>query len=300
MHVDNSSPSTAPTLLTPRQLRLLQVGSTIEDAPGMPVAYAARLWAQLSLPYRDPGDTPEWVRHNGALTLSLTPGIVTQRNGDRIRAYPYGVIPRYALTWMATEAVRTRSPHLDMGSLSHFLNKLGMNSSGASGRRALEQVRRLITASINIEDRRTSSEGRWSLAGMNFHIVQSYQLEFSADEIQSAGVTLSDEFFKSVIDSPVPLRQEALRALAGSPMRLDLYVWLIHRLYALRTPSTVSWAQLMTQFGADYAVPRQFKAAFLRCFREVQIIYPEANVVPLDSGLRLAPSPKHIKPRFIA
>lgn len=296
MHVDNSTPS----LFTHRQERLMSVGATIENAPGMPVAYAARLWAQLSLPYRDPGDITEWVRQNGALTLSVSPGVVTGRDGERHRGYPYGVIPRYALTWMATEAVRTQSPDLELGSLNGFLRNLGMNSSGASGRRALDQVRRLITASINIEDRRTGAEGRWSVAGANFHIVQSYQLDFNGKELSSAGVRLSPEYYQAIVENPIPLRPEALKAFQGSPMRLDLYTWLVHRLYALRTPSTVSWQQLMTQFGADYRLPRQFKAAFVKCLREVQMIYPEARAVPLESGLQLSPSAKHIKPRHVA
>ena len=197
---------------------------------------------------------------------------------------------------MATEAVRTRSRHLELGSLNSFLANLGMNSSGASGRRALEQVRRLLVASINIEDLRTHAEGRWTLAGANFHIVASYQLDFGPDELNHAGITLSEAFFDAIVQGPVPLRPEALSALAGSPMRLDLYAWLVHRLYALRSPSTASWGQLQAQFGADYAQRRQFKAAFLRCLREVQAVYPTAKVFPIDSGLRLMPSAPHIKP----
>ena len=95
------------------------------------VGYAARLWAQLSLPYKDPGDTSLWIRRNGSLTLRVNPGM-TGPKGAEISGYPYGVLPRYILTWMSTEAVRTQSPVLQLGSnLSDFMDRLGLSPTGA-------------------------------------------------------------------------------------------------------------------------------------------------------------------------
>ena len=46
--------------LSPRRLRLLELSEEIEQNPGE-VAFSTRIWAQLSLPYRDPGATvPHW------------------------------------------------------------------------------------------------------------------------------------------------------------------------------------------------------------------------------------------------
>ena len=72
------------------------------------VGYQARLWAQVSLPYRDPGAISKWVRTNGSLRLVVRPGEITQKDGSIHDGYPYGVVPRLLLTWMATEAVRLR------------------------------------------------------------------------------------------------------------------------------------------------------------------------------------------------
>ena len=61
-------------VISNRQRDLLDAATAIEmedarDAGA--VGYAARLWAQLSLPYKDPGDTGLWIRRNGSLTLRV-------------------------------------------------------------------------------------------------------------------------------------------------------------------------------------------------------------------------------------
>lgn len=287
-----------PSLLTPRQLQLLDIATAIEldESTGHGINFAARLFAQLSLPYKDPGDLTEWVRRNGHLTLSVTPGVITTRNGERKRGYPYGVIPRYLLSWMTTEAVQTRSRTLELGgSLSAFLRKLGLNAGGASGVRMHDQLRRLTNASMHLEDLRPQGE-RWSIAGSNVNLVSNYQLWFSKNDPEGttplidSTITLSQEFYQSIIEAPVPLNPQILKALAGSPMRLDLYTWLAYRLSYATQKSVVPWRKLMGQFGAEYSVQRQFKAALERNLREVQILCPGANVRVLPSGLMLLPS----------
>lgn len=281
-------------LIPERQMRMLALASEVEmnrDA-GFNGHYASRIMAQLSLPYRDPGDIPEWSRRNNALTLTITPGTINTRHG-RQKAYPYGVIPRYLLTWMTTEAVRTQSRQLQMGSsLSSFLATLGMNSSGASGKRVLDQLNRLAVASLNVEDIREKGN-RWNIQGANFHIASRYDLWFSAEQPQNqeqlldSTITLSEDFYRDAITAPVKLRPEVLRALSGSSMRLDLYTWLTYRLRRLQRPSTITWAQLAEQFGSEYAHRRQFKAKLLQHLRAVQIFFPENAFKVLPGGIRL-------------
>ncbi len=74
-------------------------------------------------------------------------------------------------------------------------------------------------------------------------------------------VRLSDEFFEEVTNRPVPLDMQALRLLKGSPMRLDLYVWLTYRMSYLRRPTAVTWDQLRLQFGTQ-AQTRAARHAF--------------------------------------
>ncbi len=70
------------SLISGKQLELLRRAVEIEDidaqVAGM-VGYSARLWAQVSLPYRDPGDAPKWVRVNGSLELVVRPGRIVSK-----------------------------------------------------------------------------------------------------------------------------------------------------------------------------------------------------------------------------
>ena len=61
----------------------------------------------------------------------------------------------------------------------------------------------------------------------------------------------------------------------------------------------IPWAALQLQFGADYAVTRQFKFEFNKRLRQVLAVYPGAKVQPSADGLVLRPSPTHV-PRLVA
>jgi Plasmid encoded RepA protein len=279
--------------------RTEEIPSPSPEVIGAEVAelgYAARLFAQLSLPYRDPGDVHRWVRRNGALELVIQPAPLADG-----WAYPYGVLPRMLVTWMATEAVRTKDRTLVLGgSLSSFLHTLGLHrAGGAKGniRRLRDQMTRLFGARLVVYGMTERFDAMAAMA-----LADGYQLWWSpqrpADEpLWQSTVTLSEPFFRSVIEAPVPVDLTALRTLRGSALRLDIYTWLTYRMSYLRKPTTVPWESLAFQFGGDYKQLRQFKANFLRQLAAVRIIYPAVKVEPSPSGLVLRPSPSHVRAR---
>lgn len=280
------SPSLAPEV----------VGAEVAE-----VGYAARLFAQLSLPYRDPGDAAEWRRRNGALTLIVNPGYVPGPNGDPMRAYPFGVLPRLLVTWMATEAVRTRERTLVLGgSLNSFLRVLGLHRKGGPRgdiSRLRDQMTRLFGSRLVVLGMTEHFDAMAAVA-----MADGYELWWSprrpADEpLWQSTVTLSEPFFRSVVEAPVPVDLAALAELRGSALRLDIYTWLTYRMSYLRKPTTVPWESLAFQFGGDYKQLRQFKANFLRQLAAVRVVYPTANVEPSASGLVLRPSPSHVRAR---
>ena len=173
--------------ISTRQRDLLDAATAIEmedarDAGA--VGYAARLWAQLSLPYKDPGDAGLWIRRNGSLTLRVMPGMTGPKGAEK-PGYPYGVLPRYILTWMSTEAVRTQSPVLQLGSnLSDFMDKLGLSPTGGKNgtiTRLNDQMRRLLTSSMYVEDNR-DDDSRWGIAGAHFSVASNYKLWYGTDD----------------------------------------------------------------------------------------------------------------------
>lgn len=303
---DDAPPGSAPPkrrqFVSPRQRELLDMATAIEMEDGREagtIGYAARLWAQLSLPYREPNpDTRLWVRRNGSLTLRVIPGM-TGPKGLEVPKYPFGVLPRYILTWMSTEAVRTRSPELQLGnSLSDFMSQLGLSATGGKNgsiARLTDQMRRLLSSSMSVEDTR-SEDNRWGIAGGHFAVAAKYQLWFDAKDtagehaMWGSKITLSDAFYESIIAAPVPIDTRALSALAGSALKIDLLVWLCHRLGYLRSTQLVPWELLAAQFGSDYARLRDFKSALTNQLREVLAVYPGANVDVINGGILLRPS----------
>jgi hypothetical protein len=103
------------------------------------------------------------------------------------------------------------------------------------------------------------------------------------------------------VQHPVPIDVGALRALRGSPLRLDLYCFLTFRMSRLRRPTDIPWESLRGQFGSNNANTPQGRAQFRKDLekhlREVLTVYRECRCEVTKTGLRLLPSPTHVPPR---
>lgn len=266
--------------------------------------YLARLWCQTSLPYRDPGDVSAWGRRNGALSLVVQPGMTIDPSGvPRSIGFPYGTVPRLLLTWLSTEAVRTREPVLVMGeSISAFMASLGLAPTGGRNgtiTRLKKQMERLFLASMTV--RWDGSADRQ--AGGRINVASSYDLWWSDTRpelptLLPSTVRLSEEFFREVTEHPVALDLNALRVLRGSALRLDIYAFLCHRMSYLRRTTTIPWEALRGQFGSTLGADKngraRFKQEFERNLREVLVVYRDAKVDSTRSGLMLSPSRTHV------
>ncbi len=295
-------------LISGRQLELLRKAVEIEDvdarAVGM-VGYTARLWAQMSLPYRDPGaDCKSWQRKNGSMTLIVNPGVIQHQDGEVETAYPFGVMPRLLLTWMATEAVRTQDRTLSLGdSLAEFLRALGMKPTGGktgSITSLSNQVQRLSSSTMVVLDTRPNM-----LAGETFTFADSWQLWWTPKEPDTAALwpstmRLSEKFYDSIVANPIPVdlrALEALRGQGGGGLVIDVYVWLAHRMSYLRKSTLIPWVLLAQQFGSQYTLLRNFRRDLLKQLPKVLTVYPAANVKPTADGLLLSPSPTPVGAR---
>lgn len=106
-------------------------------------------------------------------------------------------------------------------------------------------------------------------------------------------MTLSREFFDSLLDHAVPLDPRAIAALKDSSLALDVYSWLAHRLCRVRKAEGVklSWANLQAQFGQEYVCRKDFKKKFRAALLKVCAVYPDARVEDEIGGIRLRSSP---------
>lgn len=268
------------------------------------IGYSARVWAQVSLPYRDPGDVPYWERQNGLVALTMRPALLTRPDGSRYGGYAYGLLPRHALTWISSEAVRTQDPVLKLGtSMNAFMAKIGLAKGGSDARRLTDQLERLFGSNLSIKGLMATENGRGEVTKY-FQIADQVQLWFNRNSaldeenqgLWSSEVILSDQFFRSIVDNPVPVNLDAMRALGSSPMRLDIYLWATHRVYNMSSPTRIKWSDLNDQFGGQYAQARQFKDQFKKNLQAVLVIYPDLNVEITQDYLILKPSKPHVTP----
>ena len=252
----------------------------------------ARLLVQATMPHKNPGDVCTFERSNGDLQLLM---MAPPKVG-----LPWGKCPRLLLCWLSTEAVRTRSPRLELGeSLSGFMRDLGQIPTG--GRwgtiaRLRDQVRRLFACSIRCE-----FEGPGYSQGAGFVIASRVSLWWNPahpdqPDLFGSFVELSPDFFQALIDRPVPVDLRVIRTLR-SPLALDIYCWLTYRASYLTKPVQIPWSCLALQFGADYAELRSFRYFFLKNAGSVLRLYPRARLSEYEGGIVLSPTDTHVPKR---
>ena len=256
------------------------------------LGFMARALTQATMPHsKVPGN--EFTRSNGAFILNM---MAPSRVG-----LPYGSYPRLLMAWLTTEAMRTKERKLNLGhSLSEFMRELDLIPTG--GRwgtipRLKDQSERLFSTAISCYYQNDSTH-----AHEGFMLTDKYSLWWNPrnpdqDVLWRSTVTLSERFFNEVTTSAVPIDMRALKALKQSPLALDIYCWLTHRMSYLSKKTEIPWPALQVQFGSGYATDaqgvRDFKKAFLRQFKKVDMVYP-TKTSEGNYGLVLKPSPTHI------
>jgi hypothetical protein len=255
---------------------------------------------QCSFPHADPGESRTFTRRNGWLELTL--GTTRPETG-----LPYGVPARLLTIYCASEAVRTKSPEVFLGNSVHdFLRRLDVpitRGDRGSLRVYANQLLKLIHCTLTIDENIRDNTGRTGL-----HIRQALFAEEARlwwdDETRGVGqgssLVLSSVLFHSILDRSAPLSTNAIKQLRKSPMDLDVYAWLVHRLFNLSKPSTVTWSQLSDQFGHGYSELRRFRRFFTESLKRVQAVYPEAKLKVADAGVVLLPSRPHLARTTVA
>ena len=257
------------------------------------IGYMTRALAIATLPHRRVVDEYRFVRKNGDFTLTM---LTAHPEG-----LPYGTLPRLLLTWVCSEAVRTKDPTLFVGdTLAAYLRELGLKNTGGK-RGDITRLKHAMTTLFSaIITCQYQGVDEWALRNVQLadgvHWWEPQNKE-QAGQWRSQ-LELSKPFFNECIDHPVPVNMIAMKALRHSPLALDIYVWLTHRMSYLSRRTTIPWFSLAAQFGAGYARneqgQRDFKRAFLRELKHVATIYTDAKLSTCETGLILYPSPTHV------
>ncbi len=286
--------------LTKKQKSLIQAAVDIQTLSAVEadeLGFGAKCLVATCLPYRNP--KPEqlingcWTRTNGHYSLWVQGGI------DGI---PYGSYPRLFAIWLTTEATRTRSRQIELGSsFRAFCRQLEIDTSTGkrgAGKLLMEQIDKFLGARIGFINKR---EGYVSKKQMEFS--EEYHLFWDVEgedkQFRDAAIVLSERFFTEITTHHIPVDMRAVVQIKQSAQALDIYQWLAYRIHNLNISSKKSarptWEQLNQQFGGNYASLRHFKEEFIAKLRVVKTVYPEAKVIPQDEGLLLLASPTPVR-----
>lgn len=278
-----------PTRRSPAAAQTQQANSVLPD--GISFQYVPLI--QCSFPHMDPGEITHFSRRNGWLELTLS----TARPDTGL---PYGVPARLLTMYCASEAIRTHSPEIHLGTTLHeFLGRLDVPiTRGERGSLQVyaNQLLRLVHCAISVDENIRDAGGRTGLHIRQALFVEEARLwwDGTTGVGQGSSLVLSPVLYDSILERSAPLSTRAIRQLRKSPMDLDVYAWLVHRLFHLSRPSSVTWEQLSGQFGHSYTLLRKFRAYFAESLKRVQVAYPEAKLKLTAAGITLLPSRPHV------
>ena len=280
--------------------RFDQVEQLVRASEATPdTGFMTRMMMLCSLPRTNPGNRLQYKRVNGPYTLIVT--AVGQTD------LPFGNLSRLLLAWVCTEAVRTQSRELVLGSsLSGFMRRMGIAPVGGGSRgartRLRNQMKRLLNAHIQLayEDKQVSASVNSPVASRTGfwwnERKTSKWLEWNSR------IELGEKFFHEIIQYPVPLDLNILRALKRSSLGIDLYLWLTYRTFTLKRPLRLSWGCLYRQFGVnsakadDHYTVKNFRKDCLRELGKIKVAWPDLNYSTAHGVLIVWPSKPAIVP----
>ena len=260
------------------------------------LGFIARMMALCSLPRTNPGDRLQYKRVNGPYKLVMIAGADCK--------LPYGNLPRLLLAWVSTEAVQTQSREIVLGrSLAEFMRTLGVYSSGGRVQiRLRNQMRRLFSAHVQLVYEDEHGEARVSSSVADRTELWWNERKPDQSSLWDSKIRLGEDFFKEIINHPVPIDMNTLTALKRCSLGLDLYLWLTYRTFSLRAPQQLTWRQLYRQFGADPTKSSDketikfFRRQALRELKKIKLAWPGLNYTTAPGVLILHPSTPIIPP----
>jgi hypothetical protein len=231
-----------------------------------------------------------WKREGHRTTLLIESG--RSRSGSQI-GVPYGSIARLILLYLQTEAVRTNTPEVELGrSMKSWMGRMNLTTGGKTYQLVTEQARRISACRLTFfTERENGAEARHNGAFVQDAITFASVIDDNQPTLWQDHVRLDPGFWQSLREHPVPVREEAIRAIGTRSLAIDVYIWLAYRLHSLGKSTPVSWAAIHAQFGAGFRLVRQIKPTFTEALNLALAVYPEASVDIGRAGIVLHPSP---------
>jgi Plasmid encoded RepA protein len=286
-----------------------RVNAVAGEAPSPSFLHSAL--CAMSLPVRRPADEhAPIIRQDGQYTLVINPKPVVEmvngQQGLRSLGVPYGSLPRLVLIHIMTEAVRTKSRHVVLGStFTDWMRRMGFRtiSYGPRGSATLirEQLDRLLACEWMIRWDNNEDQGEHAFGVKEIKLTNEYVGVNRGGGSFVRELFMTEGFFEHLRQHAVPLNEHAIRQLRDSATALDLYTWLAYRLPRInpKRPAAISWQQLAVHFGNDGHNIRKFRQTVRDAWeRHVSAVYPEARADFDTTLVRLYASPAPLQQKL--
>jgi hypothetical protein len=253
------------------------------------LGFASRPFVLCGLPVKRP-ESGQLLheRRNGHFLLQVT--------GHPSYGVPWGQ-DRLVPIFLATLAIRQQSRVIRFRSAAEMLDTFGMQQGGTQYRRLVAAFQRIFGATIFFG---TDTQRQKAMVAHHarFSFMSEARIWYSRRPGQETlpyefqnEIVLSPEFFKEILDHPIPTDMEAAKALSCSPAALDLFTWLSYRCFVAKGRERVPLfgdSGLVSQLGsADYSRPRKFRERLEGWLNLVRSMWPEcpASIDSNGTGL---------------
>lgn len=291
-----------------RQIESIQLVREKRETETQNLGFSSRPFVLCGLPIKRPSSgCLLHERRNGQFVLQVT--------GHPSYGLPWGqdrLIPIY----LATVATRQKSPRIRFGGAAEMLDAFGLQQGGSQYRRLVASFQRIFGATIFFgTDTQLERTAVCHSARFNFMTEARIWYSRNAHEQLLPGdcqneILLSDQFYREVLDHPIPTDLEAVKALSSCPAALDLFMWLSYRCFTARGQERIPLFGpfgLVSQLGsAEYARPRKFREKLESWLGIIRAMWPtcpaevdqDGRGLLLGRGFAVLPTETGRIPRF--
>lgn len=232
-------------------------------------------------------------------SLIVEPGLLKVRGRNERLGVPFGPAARMILIYLQTQAVRSRSREVRLGSsMRDWLVRMNMSIGGRQYDAVRDQAMRISACTLRFiwGDERTSGFDKDSIIKRGLLL-----LENAGDQprLWDEHVILGESFYHALCERPVPLNLCAIQRIANSSQALDVYIWLAYRLHALSKRTEIGWRTVQEQFAPETKRLDRFRDRFLKALAAALCVYPDAHVTWSSRSLTLHPSPPPVRERTL-
>ncbi|RMI32674.1 caspase, EACC1-associated type [Nocardia stercoris] len=262
--------------------------------------YAPRLLTDIGWPRQAPDPGALLRRHNGALTVTMQPGVTRDADNNAIVArLPHGLMARQLVIWMCSEAIRTGEAELyPTDPEKGFFATTGVDAtSGPDGTIAqlLEQIERIFGTRLTVADKNNRSAHERMLNVLShIDIKHGSGATPVLDAVPDMRIQLSVDYLDEIVYDPTPIDWRVMTHPWETLLTIDVYLWLAACSRTIHRETRVPWNALWEQFEhasgkASRAELRKFKDEFRDATDHVNSLELPLAIEVSEPGAILSP-----------